>query len=328
MNSDVSYVQKEYIVPKDKFSEYLLLACSIIIILGLWILILFKSRDYNDYIVGASGSSSASSAAKSTPGSLGATSNDQVTIIYEKCPIGECPTNIQTGEKRCPINSNINMLYDPTIEVCNPADACTSNFTPYAVLFDQSTDANGICDFSTCRCIKNLSTASFAEVLFQVSGGNIYESNPQLFNTWYFSQVPTSASGQGNNVPIKYSDPTAQFWKISPSLLANLTPLTIECRNAFALGPEASAADTLSCVNSNPCVVGKMAYVQGYGQYVTSFDYFKDINSTSVACVPAIVDNPRAVPGSANPIDYISCADGTVPVFNYINGKIFCVSPF
>jgi hypothetical protein len=214
------------------------------------------------------------------------------------------------------------VLFDPTYEVCNPPDACTNTNTPYAVLFDQSTDVNGVCDSKNCRCVNNLTTSSFAQVLFQVSGGNIYESNPQLMDTWYFSQIPTSATGQGNNVPIKYVDASLQFWKISPSLLSNLMPQTKACSTAFALGPEASARDTLNCINSNPCLIGKMAYLMGYGQYVTSFDYYKDINSKSVGCVPAIVDNPIDEQDNS-----LNCKEGYAPVFNYINGKIFCVGP-
>jgi len=321
MNYDNFVVEKEYIVPKDKFSEYFILGVCIFVIIGLWILILYKARGYNEIIPGNTSSKSGSASSGS---GLTAPSNLNSAQVLEKCPYGECPTSILTGDKRCPVNSLQQMLFDPTYEVCNPADACTSTATPNAILFDQSTAQDGICDTPRCRCINYLSSASYIQSLFQVNGGSIYTSNPQLLGKWYFTQIPNSAIGQGNNIPIKYSDPQNQFWKISPSLLFYLTPKTNECQNAFALGPEARARDVIDCVNSNPCINGKMAYILGYNQFFTSFDYYNDALSTSVACVPAILDNPA--PG-ANGYGNLNCQDGYAPVFNYITGTIYCVGP-
>jgi hypothetical protein len=100
-----------------------------------------------------------------------------------------------------------------------------------------------------------------------------------------------------------------------------MTPKTTECINAFSKGLEAGPKDTIDCINSNPCLVGKMAYILGYDQFFTSFDYFNDATSVSVGCVPALVDNP---PSLENPL---VCQDGYAPVFNYSTGKIFCVGP-
>jgi hypothetical protein len=318
-----SIVQKEYIVPKDKFSEYFLLGLSIFLILLIWILILYRSRSYNEYIAG-------NTSTKTTPGSTssgsGLTAPQNVTssTVLEKCPEGECPTNIGTGEKRCPMNNLQSMLFDPTYEVCNPSGACTDTSTPYALLFDQSTSQDGICDVDQCRCVNYLSSASFIQSMFQVNGGSLFESNPQFLGNYYFTQIPNSAIGQGNNIPMRYSDPQTQLWKISPSLLSAMTPKTNECQNAFSKGPEARPRDIVDCINSNPCINGKMAYILGYDQFFTSFDYYNDTSSTSVACVPAIVDNPA--PGSTG-YNNLKCQDGYAPVFNYITGSIYCIGP-
>lgn len=306
-------VNKKYIVPKDKFTEYLILAISLIIIIGVWVLILFKGRSYNEITTKNNTTSTGSGTDAYTLNNLSS------VYAFEQCPIGECPTNIFTGEKRCPLSTLSPMLYNPAYEVCNPPGLCTDVRTPYAVKFDQSTNAQGICDFEGCRCINYFSTPYFTQVLFLVQGGDIYSSNPQLVDKWYFTQVPNSALGQGNNIPMRYEDALTQFPTISPTLLNNLTPKL--CQDIYEKGDEVLPRDTIDCINRNPCAIGKMAYVLGYNQLFTNFDYYKDANSLPVACVPAILDNPVS---DANPLD---CQEGWAPVYNYINGKITCIRP-
>jgi len=319
MNYQIFDVEKEYIVPKDKFNEYLLLAISIFIIVGVWILILYFSRDYNEVMLGNTSTKTSSNVQSGSP-NLQSVGNLESTYLLEQCPAGECPTNIATGEKRCPSNPLTPMLFNPTYEVCNPVSLCTDTRTPYAVRFDQSTNAEGICDFDGCRCVNYLSTPSFTQVLFQVKGGDIYTSNPQLLNKWYFVQSPNTSLGQGNNISMRYNDPNTEFYTISPSLLSYVTPKL--CQDIYEKGPEVLPADTVECINRNPCQVGKMAYILGYNQLFTSFDYYKDANITPIGCVPAIVDNPIDEFNNS-----LSCFPGYAPVFNYINGKVICIPP-
>lgn len=321
MDFQNNYIERKYIVPKDRFTDYLLLSLTIIIFLGLWVFILYLARGYKQIDTN-------NTSTKNNPQSgnrLKASSNLQANYDYQFCPSGECPTNIFTGEKRCPSDVAQTMLYDPTYEVCNPVKACTSSLTPFAVRFDQSSTTTGLCDagMDGCRCINYLSTPSFTQILFQVTGGSIYEANPQLVDKWKLSQIPTSSVGQGNNTPIRYSDPINQFYEISPSLLSYVVPSPDICTQVYIKGSEVSDADTLECVNANPCLVGKMAYVLGYRQYFTNFDYYNDINSTSLACVPALMDSMSPFVNSEN----TGCKLNAAPVFNYINGKIYCVGP-
>jgi len=314
-------VEKEYIVPKDKFTEYLVLSISIFLFIIAWIIILYFAQGYKE--TNRSNTSTKSNSQSGDSGKLNTSfGNLQANPFYETCPAGECPTNIATGEKRCPVNPLQQMLFDPSYEVCNPVSACTNPRTPYAVLFDQSTDFEGVCNFSGCRCVNYAASPSFTQVIFQVQGGDLYASNPQLLDKWYLIQIPNTAVGQGNNVGMRYADPNTQFATIAPSVLSKLSPQTTVCQNIYALGPEVTSIDTINCVNSNPCQNGKMAYILGYNQLFTSFDPIENANTTPLGCVPAILDNP--IDEMENSLD---CFPGYAPVFNYMNGKIYCMPP-
>lgn len=320
MYSQKYSVNKEYIVPKDKFTEYLVLSISIFLFIVAWIVILYFAQNYQQ----TNRSNTSTKSNSQTPsGNLNTSfGNLQSNPDYLPCPPGECPTNATTGEKRCPANSLQQILYDPTSEVCNPVDSCTSARTPYAVLFDQSTDFEGNCNFSGCRCVNYFSTPSFTQVLFEVQGGDLYSSNPQLLNKWYLTQIPNTSVGQGNNIGMRYSDPNVQFFTISPSVLSKISPQTKICQSVYALGPEVTSADTINCVNSNPCQNGKMAYILGYNQLFTDFNPVTDANLTPLGCVPSIVDNPIDEKQNSQ-----NCFPGYAPVFNYMTGTIYCMPP-
>jgi hypothetical protein len=308
-------IEKQYIIPKDKFTEYMILTFSIFLILGVWVIILYFSRSYNQV--------RKANTTNKNPSSTNANSRNlssyTPTYQYLLCKPNFCPTNIQTGEKRCSEFISEQVPYDPIYEVCNPRNSCTNAATPNAIQFDLSTDPLGICDTPGCRCVNYLQTPSYTQVLFNVSGGSIYTSNPQLLNSWYFNQIPTTAIGQGNNVPIQYKGANDQFFNIAPSLLSRLSPNI--CSDLFRDGPLMGTAETLDCVNRNPCLNGKMAYLQGYNEFISNFDYYNDPTRKNLACVPAIVENPP------NPDKLNECLITQAPVFNYITGRIFCVSP-
>lgn len=286
-----------YFIPKDKTSEYLILVVVLFLIIGSWAIILYFTTRYN-------------------------TSNIKA---FETCAIGLCPTNRATGEKRCPVNTAIPLEYDPILEGCNPPKACTDNATPYAVQSDGSTDFNGICDVEGCRCVNYFSTPSYTQVLFNVGGGDIYNQPPNQQSRIVFSQQATPYAGEGNIVPIRYKDPTVQFPSISPSYLPNIMPNN--CSVLFSEIPEPNPTDLLSCINRNPCVVGRMAFVPP--NVVAYNNIIADSNNllsggTPLACVPNTVEN------APEPLSYPnSCFTDTiqlyVPVFNSTTGRINCV---
>ena len=321
-NPNTINVQKQYIVPRDKFNEYLILGLCIFFFVVAWIIILYYARGYKE----TNKSNTSTKSQNLNPTSSGVNrgfGNLEANPVYQSCPPGECPTNIANGEKRCPINSLQEILYDPTYEVCNPVDACTNSQTPYAELFDESTSLEGICNYPMCRCLNYATTPAYTQVLFEVQGGDLYTSNPQLLDKWFLNQLPNTAIGQGNVIGMRYSDPTTQFFTIAPSVLSKLANSTPICKELFQGGPEIDSFDMLKCVNSNPCQLGKMAYIMGYNQFVTNFDPIGEATTVPLACVPASLDNPK------NDTDgSLECPnDNFAPVFNYITGKIYCIPP-
>src|SRR5437016_1513278 len=86
--------------------------------------------------------------------------------ILNTCPIGECPTDLVTGEKKCPPpGSNTRYAYDPTVQVCQPAGFCADGY--FAVQNDGSTDIRGYCPYTeagtrqSCRCLRHSYCASY-----------------------------------------------------------------------------------------------------------------------------------------------------------------------
>jgi hypothetical protein len=286
---------RTFLIPKDKTPEYLILIIALFLIILVWTLILYFSRG-----------------------------NSSVATIkaYETCNPGECPTNIESGEKRCSTNPNLPLQYSPEFEVCNPPDSCTSSTTPYALQLDGSSSFDDECgpNNPNCRCVKYFSTPSYTQVLFNSMNGTLYNSEN---NRTILTQAPNPYYGQGNNIPITYQDPTTQFFELSPSLLGYIAPSP--CSILFQNGPLLPDYQTLACINKNPCVYGRMAYVP----VNTTFDETKINSSIPVACVPNSVTNPPDLnnhPNSCITDDPIKSLYEYAPVFNLSSGRIDCVS--
>lgn len=292
----------DYIIPADKTPDYLILIVALFLIIGVWSLIVFF-------------------VAKKTP----LASNISDVKAYEVCPIGDCPTNRQTGQKRCPKNTAQPIQYNPIIETCNPIGGCTDTSTPYAVQTDGSTDLSGTCDVDGCRCVNYLQTPSYTQVIFNMTNGNLYSPYSEQQGRIIFTQTPSPYVGEGNNVPQLYQDPQTQFFEIAPSLISYLTPNT--CKINFINTPDPGTDQLLECINTNPCLSGRLAYVPTNSSTFTAFGN-TDLNGTvPLACVPNSVENPPDAVNFPN-----SCQNSIIspiqfhyaPVFNSSNGKIFC----
>lgn len=320
------YYQENYVIAKDNTTELIILALILIFFVGFWVVIVFYAKDKK----------TANPSTKNLASTYSSNGKNYGTIqAYDTCPVGQCPTNIYTGEKRCPANPSLQMLYDPTIEECNPFNSCSGDTTKYGVLFDGSTSLDGSCDPGVpCRCIDTLYTPSYIQSIFNVTNGSILQSNPQNVDKWYLVQTPTTATGQGSTVPVAYTDPTSQFYQINSGLL-NVVQSTV-CANLYAnqeVGVELSINNTLQCINSNPCLQGSLAYVLPYnnaGQNsyssttnYSSFDLINDFNSVPLSCVPNIIENSSKIPGTFN-----QCYNFQAPVFNFISGQIYCMNPY
>lgn len=294
----MAYVVKEYLLPQDKTTEYLILFIALFLIIIIWTGILYESKNYT---VKSSGT-------------------DGVKALLT-CPAGECPTNRYTGEKRCSNNTQISLQYDPIYEVCNPSDSCQAIETPYALLSNGSTSIQGQCDTPGCSCVTFLTTPSYIEVLFNIQNGSLLSNTPFSQPRLSLAQTPNQYVGEGNNVSMKYKDPATQTWSITTTFLSNLSPNP--CSDLYKDGdPDVSDDVNLACIHRNPCVVGRMAYLPSGTDAYQNFSA-TNLDSTVVGCVPNSVENP--VVALSN-----SCAPGPMdttyhaPVFNPSTGRINC----
>jgi hypothetical protein len=289
-------VVSEYFIPKNKTSDYLILIVALFLIIGVWTIILIFTIKKD-------------------------TTLNSDYKAFEICPAGECPTDRFTGQKRCPVNLALPMQYDPITEVCNPANACTSQSTPYAVLSNGATDLSGQCGAgnNNCRCVNFFQTPSYTQVIFNMVNGNFYSQFSEEQQRVNFVQQPSPYVGEGNNVPTLYKDPSTQFYEISPSILYYLSPNP--CSNIYADKPEISNEQLLQCINLNPCISGRLAYVP---QNSTAYIGFSDNDISGgvpLSCVPNSVENS---PNGDNSCQTTSPGSLYAPVFNLNNGRIFC----
>jgi hypothetical protein len=342
------YFKENYVIPKDYSTEYIILALVLILIIGTWVVIFYYSKNKPIQNPTTKNLSNQTGDPSTGMGNFYNQGPDMGTLtVYEACDLGDCPTNVYTGEKRCPQNPSIQLLYDPITEVCNPQYSCTNEATPYAIKFDGSTDFAGNCDADyTCRCTSILTTPNYIQSLFTVTNGSILENNPQLYNTWYLTQSTSKVSGQGVNIPITYTDPSNNFYQINYSLLTYITPSNCDTIiNNYIFSTTGSSAPILpgdelpidiglACINSNPCIQGALAYAQPYTfnssqPNYTQFDLNVDNKTVPLSCVPDSFENRVCTSGtfSACNIWENRCEPEQAPVFNYATGRIHCVNP-
>jgi hypothetical protein len=289
------YVVKQYLLPQDKTTEYLILFIALFLIIIVWAFILHKSTFFGE----------------------------GQTKALLTCPVGQCPTNRFTGEKRCNKNEALALQYDPIYEVCNPLKECTAIETPYAVQANGSTSLSGLCDVKGCACSTQLYTPSYIESIFNLQSGVLNTGNGGIQNI-VITQIPSPYVGEGNNVPIQYQSPATQFWEIGLSYLSFMTPNI--CSDLYASDPDVNVITSIECINRNPCLSGRMAYLP-----TTSADFQKfevvNLSSTGVGCVPNSVENPpySNYPNSCqNDLTNPGIKNYFAPVFNPNTGRIYC----
>lgn len=215
------------------------------------------------------------------------------TTVLEECPPGECPTNIKTGQKRCAEPHTV-LLRDLETEVCNPRNACTSSFTPYALNTDGSFNSDGVCENgSTCRCTSQISCPFFAETLFTRSS-----PTPNLLDANYYYAQSLIGSPQTGTTPTTFTDPFRQSCYITLPETARLNPALCV---SFS-----TPKDIVACVQSNPCLSGRLTFVPERGS--SSFDV-KNMVSTSMACIASE-----------------ACASNQVPVLDWKSGQTYCLT--
>lgn len=307
-------IVNSYFVPKSNVPQQLILIIALFLIIGVWSVILYFSTKNSKFV------------------------SDANVKAYEICPLGSCPTDRFTGQKRCPKNPNQPIQYNPILEVCNPVNACTDQTTPYAVQTDGSVDVGGKCDNEGCRCVNFIQSPSYTQVIFNMTNGNLYSNiSAELQGRLTFTQTPTIYVGEGNNTPQNYTDFTTQFYELSPSLLGYITPnpCSVEYSLAQASGVNELPIETQTdCINQNPCLSGRLSYVP---ENTIAFQGFNDSNlrNTPLACVPnsvlkSTVPDPTRYPNSCQTDMFSPVVQGDThpyyyaPVFDSSSGRIVC----
>ena len=180
-----------------------------------------------------------------------------------RCRAGQCVTNKLSGNKFCSDDPDAELRYNPATQTCNFPNTCDSNFTPFAVNPDLSTNSTGFCEGgTTCNCLPNPQCAYNILVSFEVTEGN---------NFW-------SSSSQNLVLEQRYA------YQDSLQNSAFLPPISIP----------AIDQDKIQCTITNDqinriwptvCARGTLAYLP---DNVDDFNTIDDANMTVLGCVPGL----------------------------------------
>ena len=173
------------------------------------------------------------------------------------CPVGNCPTNIFTGIKDCSTRS-----FDPSYQVCNPADSCTSTVTPYSINSDGSSNLNGLCSKPSCPCSSQLTCPRYITSMFTT---NVPINNvPIEQQRVQFPQINTytTSSGQpSSQPPLAINTPGSTFCTVNSNWLPRATP---GCPTSSS---DMSFEDIQQCMIApvegvyNPCLQGVLSLI-------------------------------------------------------------------
>lgn len=175
------------------------------------------------------------------------TSSTITTTI--ECPVDYCATNVFTGVKTCP-SSGQTVSVNSVIEVCNPSNSCVDTRTPYALLMDGSTDANGQCDEDQCRCVNRARCPDYITSKFIITDGNpLLPLDNQRLSVSASTVSTNSVDFATSNIILNGSN---EFCAVSLDFIQRSVP---GCNNIIS-----SIDDVVSCFNQNPCLDGVIAF--------------------------------------------------------------------
>jgi len=284
-------IQQVTVTRRVDNSWWILLTISIILILAFWLYLAYLSLESIPRLV--------------------ATGTAAVLIT---CPPDQCATNIYNGEKRCPLPGQT-IISDSSYEICVTAGLCDNSRNPYAVMSDESTNLEGVCETDpatgnpvTCRCLSRPQCANYILSGWNTYTGNAYVGlNQQRTSfTQFTASDPDADNVISNNSPLSYIDDGNKFCQAPASWVARSTP---GCSFLQEITPQSMTlcmGASQGCQDipiSNPCSRGTLAYVtddsDGFGP--------GSINVIPLGCVE----------GSA-------CGCGQVAIYDTKLGQIVC----
>lgn len=230
----------------------------------------------------------------------------QVAEIYLQCLPNQCATNIYNGLKRCPLESDVLIAYDPSYEVCNYKFTCENSITPYAQHPNGSTTDNGICSDGTCKCLRSPQCPYSNIVLFSLQNGSIQINGASSKALFY--QIPLSNQGESGNQNLSYNFNTSTYCSIKASHLNRLSSGSCYFNDPNNI----SLAEITECLYSNPCQIGSMAFnPKNPETFELNSGNLNAIYSVPVGCFPS-------------EMIYSGCPPSTIPVWNQDKATIIC----
>jgi hypothetical protein len=208
-----------------------------------------------------------------------------IGVILQDCPMDQCTVNLYNGEKICPALPGGTVQANVQAETCSSPFVCDNPILPYALLSDNSTNINGICEPNTrCRCTKNLQCADNILSTFNtINGLNYIDLSDQRTQ---FIQNNSSVNGtiQSTVTPIVYTDPATTFCTIPMAWLNRSSPGCSSYPNLVY----SNLQECIHTLNSSPCAQGTLAFYPDnpeiFNTYVDNFQ-INQIENTPMACV-------------------------------------------
>ena len=254
------YGPRPIFIKEDYTPAYILISITIVIILAFWIFIVFIVKEDQD-------------------------NDDPNGLPPLRCVPGQCLTNLSTGIKICPLDSNRVLVGDAQTQVCNSPFSCDNPETPYALLSDGSTNLDGQCELGvTCPCLHKPQCANYVLSVFNVDNGN--QNQPLTRSRTVFVQSFTSSNdGRFNSEPpLQYDDVNTQFCSVENEWVG-----IPDDSDQNRLWPSICPQGTLAYVPSNP------------------LDF--DVTETELSCVPGSSSKcePSQVPYWDNRVNSLCC---------------------
>lgn len=226
-----------------------------------------------------------------------------------KCPIGTCPTDITTGEKKCDT-----LEYIPGLQTCNPIGSCDigNAISSDASSFLTTCDNDPVTgEVSTCRCLPEYTCPNYVTSIFKTFDGSAY-STSDLGRTSFYQELYDDG---------KYSAVGLNFCGVPVDFLFRSSPGCdyIPQQTDRATPEENIKSRIILCMRDNPCI-------EGYAAFVTDdFENF-DSNSLERLGVSCVSEQPLISSGNVQgPILKLPCDIDSVPVYDSIYGFTSCV---
>lgn len=236
-------------------------------------------------------------------------------IVYGICQPGQCSLNAINGEKLCPENDTDSVTIDMSYQYCCSKYFCETSQMPYAITLNGSTNSLGVCpEGVACRCSNKPLCSSDLTAVFRSSG--VINDNPG--NKTSFSQIAIYSQGYVGSQTLLTSSTGSDYCLIKPYHLNRIG--SGNCYFADPINP--SLEEVTYCMNSNPCLVGVLAF---YPQDPNAF-VFNEQNTNAIYNIPVGCVAYSGVASGEDATRLVApCNSNQVPVWSSKTASIICI---